>query len=149
MLFFIVNIGKCESDQSNFHKCIKPCTQAYLGYCVTHSNCGLLPQDASLRHPGLPGVLRHSFKLRTSTPGYIAETSRPTWGIASLIQTTDFYPRIHRWEGVVSGGVCGCITKEFLINRPRPCCELIKCNIKPLVVFKYLVSGHCKNMQFE
>jgi hypothetical protein len=59
-----------------------------------------LPQDTSLiervEHPGLPGVLRHSVKLRTSTPGYIAEracrASRPTWGITSLRQTTDFTP---------------------------------------------------------
>jgi hypothetical protein len=38
---------------------------------------GLLSENTSLReraeHPGLPGVLSHSVKLRTSTPGYIAE----------------------------------------------------------------------------
>jgi hypothetical protein len=34
-----------------------------------------------------------SLKLTTEIRLYLA---RPTWGIASLRQTTDFYPRIHR-----------------------------------------------------
>jgi hypothetical protein len=58
-----------------------------------------LDQDTSLcervEHPGLPGLLCHSVKLQTSTPGDISETSRPTWGIVPLCQTTDFYPRRH------------------------------------------------------
>jgi hypothetical protein len=33
-----------------------------LGYCITPSDYGLLPQDTSLRHPGLPSVLHHSVK---------------------------------------------------------------------------------------
>jgi hypothetical protein len=53
--------------------------QAYLRYCVTPSSYGLLPQDTSLsdrvEHPGIPEVLCHSVKLRTSTPWYIIERS--------------------------------------------------------------------------
>jgi hypothetical protein len=89
ILGILSNYGLLPQDTSLRHPGL------YLGYCVTPSNYGLLPQDTSLRERG---VLRHSVKLRTSTPGYVAETSRPTWGIVSLRQTTDFYPRIHHWD---------------------------------------------------
>jgi hypothetical protein len=80
--------------------------QAYLGYCVTPSNYGLNPRThrwESVSHPGLPGVLGLSVKLRTlpqDTSLRERVPSRHTWCIASLRQTTDFYPRIHRWESV-------------------------------------------------
>jgi hypothetical protein len=32
-------------------------------------------------------------------------TSRPTWGIESLRQTTDFYPRIPRWHDAVANTI--------------------------------------------
>jgi hypothetical protein len=54
-------------------------------------------RDMTSRHiPGLPGVLRHSVKLRTSIPQDTSLRERvpssPTWGIAPLCQTTDFIP---------------------------------------------------------
>jgi hypothetical protein len=126
---------------------------AHLGSCFTPSNYRLLPQGkcrasrttwglVSLRqttdfyprvrveHPGPPGVLCHSVKLQTSTPGYVSSiqdhlgycvtrsnyrllpqgtcrASRTTWawGLVSLCQTMDFTPgyvTIEHWFGLVA-----------------------------------------------
>jgi hypothetical protein len=86
-----------------------------------------LPQDTSQRHPGLPGVLRHSVKLRTLPqdtslrhPGYLGYCVTPSnYGLYRRIHGWDIQaylgycvtpsnfglPRIHRRESVVRRAV--------------------------------------------
>jgi hypothetical protein len=63
---------------------------------ITPPNYGLYPRIhrcESVSHSGLPGALHHSVKLRSipqDTSLRERVPSRPTWGIASLRQTTDY-----------------------------------------------------------
>jgi hypothetical protein len=107
-----------------------------------------LPQDTSLRerveHPGLPGVLCYSVNLRTSTPGYIAEracrASRPTWGIASLRQTTDM-------RGVVYGFTWCQWCQNDDIDDYDSDFTVLECGSFPL--YSLELNNHLKHLLFK